>query len=311
MRPDYKKLSAFFVIALAIILSGANFEKDCSAEPPATCFPDTCKHCYCLGPENYGVNAPVRPKTCNGDFGITVSGLFWRANQDGMEYAIKNWTEASVSPTENANLNNLVQAKFLTPHFKWDFGFKAGLFYNTTCDGWDVGLLWTRYHVGTSDHVDVQKETTLSLLPLWSAFQFRNAGNAPILFATKIDTFWKLNLDLIDLDLGREFWTSKYLTFRPHVGLRYAHIDQSFEILHSGGSWHDNVNPDFNVNDTVKLGNSFKGIGLRSGLDTVWNLGCGFGLYGNLAISFVYGRFDVDHDEWIRKAVTPFSKTKL
>jgi len=34
----------------------------CAPSPPATCYPgDDCCSTYCLGPDNYGVNAPVRP----------------------------------------------------------------------------------------------------------------------------------------------------------------------------------------------------------------------------------------------------------
>ncbi|NGX59174.1 MAG: hypothetical protein KR126chlam3_00321 [Chlamydiae bacterium] len=64
-------------------------------------------------------------------------------------------------------------------------------------------------------------------------------------------------------------------------------------------------------NDEVDLDNDFKGVGLRAGFDTIWNFGCGWGLYGNLAASIVYGRFSLDHDEEIREASSPHNKIKI
>ena len=57
--------------------------------------------------------------------------------------------------------------------------------------------------------------------------------------------------------------------------------------------------------------NDFRGIGARGGFNTIWNIGKGFALTGNTAISIVYGRFKVKHDEWNRQAVTPFGKTRV
>ncbi|NGX36934.1 MAG: hypothetical protein K1000chlam2_00080 [Chlamydiae bacterium] len=85
MRLNLKKLSAFSGAAAVMILSGANSGQDCNPQPPATCYADDCNRCYCLGPENIIANAPVNPRTCNGDLTITVAGLYWKARQDGME----------------------------------------------------------------------------------------------------------------------------------------------------------------------------------------------------------------------------------
>ena len=310
MRPDLKTVSAFSIIALATILSGAKNKEDCPPSRPATCYADDCTHCYCLGPENKQVNAPVRPITCNGDFVITVAGFYWKAEQDGMAYAINNEITGTDALSGNAELSNLIDAQYKNPNFKWDFGFKAGFAYNSACDGWDIGILWTYFREGAKGHVEAEFDDNHALLPIWSQFQYPNAGQAPFLFATDIETFYRLHLNLIDIPLGREFWTSKRLSFRPHVGLRISFIDQKFEIEHKGGSWSD-PGLQIDVNDIVNLDNDYKGVGLRSGFDTVWHFGCGWGLYGNFALSVIYGKFTVDHDESLRDADSPFSKHKI
>jgi len=149
------------------------------------------------------------------------------------------------------------------------------------------------------------------LIALWSVYA---PIQGVITYASDIETNWRLKLNLVDVELGREFWASKYLTLRPHVGLRFAYLDQDFEINHRGGSWLANNGfspPQLAYNNQVDLSNKFKGIGLRAGLNTVWNFGCGWALYGDLAASIVYGRFSVDHDEFNRPAESPFEKSTV
>ncbi len=328
-----KSLLALSIMSAANVAVAARGSDNCAPEPPATCYPEDCNHCYCLGPENYGVNAPVRPITCNGDWVISTAGFYWNAHQDGMEYAIDNHVKNPNQEIDSLSafkviiiddmeeipddildsdsviqhLNNLIDGEYETPDFKWDFGFKIDLGYNSTCDGWDFGVVWTWYRGKANDHIEAEFDDNHTLLPLWSVF---SPSSGSIVYATDIETHWKFQLNLVDIELGRQYWTSKYLSFRPFIGLRIAYLEQNFEIQHKGGSWSAILDaPAFN--NEVDLDNDFKGVGIRTGFDTVWNFGCGWGLYGNLAASIVYGRFSLDHDEYNRKASSPHEKIKI
>jgi hypothetical protein len=115
---------------------------------------------------------------------------------------------------------------------------------------------------------------------------------------------WKLKMNLIDLELGRSYWVSRYLAVRPFIGLRYVSLKQHADINYNGGSWAA-ITTAFAqpaLNDEVDLQNDYRGVGLRAGLDTQWNFGCGWALYGDLAASIIYGRFRVDHEEVITPA---------
>ena len=315
MKKTMNSLIALSVLGLSSVASAArNNDDKCAPMPAATCCPDECSCCYCLGPNQ--VNPPVRPRTCDGDFAITVAGFYWIAHQDGMEYALENQVESPIADESIAEgialepLNNLINAEYKTPDFRWDFGFKLGLGYNSACDGWDFGVLWTWYQARATDHIEAESDDNRVLLPLWSAFA-SEVGS--VVFASDIETHWKAEINLIDLELGREFWTSKYVSLRPHIGLRIAFIEQDYDIEHKGGSWTELVNS-FNresFNNKVDLDNDFKGVGLRAGLDSVWNLGCGFGIYGNFAAAIVYGRFSFDHDEDNRRATVNHDKTTI
>jgi len=296
-------------------LSAATKTQNCEPTGPAPCNADDCCTTYCLGPDNYGVNAPTCPKTCNGDWNVTVAGFYWNAHQDGMEYAVDNHVtnpaNQNTPPTleDIQQLNNVIDATYETPNFQWDFGFKAGIGYCSTCDGWDFNAQWTWYRGKANDHVEAELDDNHTLIALWSGF---SPAQGSVLYATDIETHWKLELNLVDLELGRSFWTSKYLSIRPFIGLRVAYINQDWNIEHKGGSWAARATPDQDAfNNYVNIDNDYKGVGLRAGLDSDWNFGCGWSIYGNLAAAIVYGRFSIDHDEYNRRAITPHDKTTV
>jgi hypothetical protein len=291
----------------------------CTPEPAAPCYSlDTPPCDYCLGPENVAGNPAVRPYTCGGDFVLEVAGFYWNAHQDGLEFAIADSVEAPATTTGDPSvLNNLIRADYLNPKSKWELGFKLGVGYDSTRDGWDLMLLWTHYRGRAHKDTEIDLADNSSLLPLWSAFS-TSAGTATadnILYATDIQARWKLRLDLVDLELGREFWSSKYLTLRPHIGLRYARLKQSYDINHQGGAW--GLVPPVTgglqaaFNNTVDLDSKFRGIGVRAGLNSTWMFGRGFAFFGNAAISIVYGRFSIDAGEDNFLTTAPFSTTEV
>jgi len=267
----------------------------CEPTPPAACNEDSCCRTYCMGPDNYAVNAPVNPVTCNGDWVLNIQGFYWNAHQEGLDYAITNDVLADAWHTDAT----YVDAESKTPDFDWDFGFKFGIGYDTTCDGWDFGATWTWYKGKANDHIEAEQDDNDVIIALLS--------NHPTEFllslATDVKSHWELDLNLVDLELGRKFWSGKRLALRPFIGFRYASIEQDYDVEYKGGDFTP-------LNDKVKMDNDFTGFGIRAGLNSVWNLGCGWGIYGNLALSSVYGRFKVEIEEEARESQSPYDKTK-
>lgn len=295
--------NALFAFLLAAPLIGAQ-NTQCAPTHPAPCNEDACCRTYCLGPTNTGINAPVNPITCNGDWVVSVAGFYWNFHQDAMEFAIDN----GVTESDWQNHRRFIDAEYLFPKTSWDFGFKVGVGYNTTCDGWDLGAEWTRFKGNTHTHVNIQPDENRILLSLW-AYVGDSGGDDTFADVTDITAKWKVDLNLVDFSLGRAFWNSKRLSLHSFIGFRYASIKQNNSLLHKGGEFTENFTPD--VNNEVDIDNDFHGFGFRGGIDTVWNLGCGWGIYGDMALSGVYGRFSIDHDEQNRQAETPFTKIKV
>lgn len=265
---------------------------------------DSCCESHCLGPTNYGINAPTIPYTCDGDFEVTVAGLYWKAQESGLEYAISTKTPQDFADGQA----QLIDGQFYAPHFDWDFGFKIGLGYNSACDGWSFSGLWTRFETDSTTRVQAENEN-VTILTLWSDEAGANTANP--LFARDIKTDWHLKLNFFDLTIGRSYWNSPKVSLQPQFGLRLSYLNQDFHIFHIGGVVTDSPSPIPDLNNEVELNNDFHAAGPLGGVAGNWHLGCGFSLYGDFAFSLNWGRFDVDHTEFNREAFSPFSKTRI
>ncbi|MGE5195843.1 MAG: Lpg1974 family pore-forming outer membrane protein [Anaerolineae bacterium] len=244
---------------------------------------------------NREINPAVNPRLEQAhDWYLTGSVLFWNSRQDGLDFAI----ESDFFVAGGAQI--LDESETKEPKHKWEVGFRAGVGYVFDHDGWDAYLNWTHFRNRTSRDEDA--DTTNSsevLLALWSDTP-TTAGHT--LLAQEIETEWKLELDLIDLELGREFYTSKWLCIRPHMGVRGANIRQRYEIEYLGTSL-DTLQTTSNVSDEVRMKNYFDGIGVRGGLNSMWTVGSGWSIYGNFAMSILYGYFKTKVKEEIRPVI--------
>lgn len=223
------------------------------------------------------INPSGRPQVKDGaDLFFTGDWLIWQAHENGLSYAVKADNTTSF---DKSSVDDL--------HFDWDFGFRVGLGYNTAHDGWDLYANWTWFQ--NHAHGSVHVPSTERIYPVQAS-----AGDIASDTATKSHAHWRLALNMIDLEMGREFFVSKWMTLRPFVGVRNAWVRQKLHIdyehlLLSGVADSEEIDCRFN--------NNYWGIGLRPGLNTQWGLGHGFSFYGNTAFSLLYGFFSLDQDE--------------
>ena len=220
------------------------------------------------------INPSGRPAVKDGwGVFVTADALLWQPHENGLEYATK---------VEGANFSG-AESKEKSLDWDWDWGFRVGLGYNMEHDQWDLYLNWTWLH-GTADN-HVHADSGEVILPRWAS-----PGSVGAATATSAKSHWKLRLNVLDLELGREFYVSKWVTLRPHMGLRTAWIRQKYDVDYRGLT----VN---GVSRDVDMKNKYWGLGVRGGLNTDWGLGGGVSIYGNAAVSILYGFFSVDKDE--------------
>lgn len=241
------------------------------------------------GKESVGmVNPSSRFQVDNGwNIFLDTEFLWWIAKEDGLFYTQSGFTgvETSATPPDGAvNFNG--HLKKVKPQFRP--GFRIGLGGNMEYDEWDIYLFWTWFKSnarGTS-----RENNHGSLLTLWGHPKV-DAPNS-----TKGASFaqgkWGLHINLIDVELGRSFWTGRHLSLRPFFGIRGAWIDQHFGIRY-----------DYNTipltKGRIRAESDFEGVGVRAGLDMRFTLIGGWSFYGIASAAMLYGFYDCDfHAHW-------------
>lgn len=254
------------------------------------------------------------------------SPLFWRVSQEGLEYAISGsfnlvttngLLPGATNDVPTSYVLNLDDAKTHSLDFNWDWGFRVGLGYDTPYDGWDLFSGWTSFHNEVRDSLETNGDPSISNLattlgsgsgtyisPFWVAKLFSPPG-----LMNRASASWKLKLDLIDLELGRNFLVSNFLAIKPFIGLRNGWINQSFRLNFQSPNFSTSIISDPPSGTglgrliDLHLKNDFWGIGARGGVKTEWFLGKGFSLYGNAAFSFLSGSFRTSYELDDRKPV--------
>lgn len=224
--------------------------------------------------------------SCN-DWSFTAEALIFKACEDGLNFG----THTEVFT--DSNDQDFIDSRVKNIHPDWHVGFRLGIGYSLPCDCWGMELNWTHFqsHANSTfsspfNEQDVSVPGPLQFFTPAYGYTDLNTQAADAITSTK--SSWKLHLDLIDLELGRSICLSECLTIRPHIGVRAAWINQSFNIQNFADA------PSLSgVIQDVHLTNDYEGVGLRGGLDTQWNLGCGLSLYGEAAASVLYGNFNL------------------
>ncbi len=207
--------------------------------------------------------------------------IYWNAHENGLNYAVQN---------KGSSLN-LANAKVKNIHGDWNFGFRVGIGYKIPHDEWDLRLTWLRYSDHTRSKISAHSGTYVFAIMANPADVI--AGIATVSGA---QSRWRLQLNQLDLDLGKEFFVSKWLTLRPHFGVRCDWVKQRW----SG----EYKNSPAALEIDVKYRDKWWGIGLEGGIDTQWGLGCGFSLFGNLTAAILYGFHDLNFDQQTQIAST-------
>jgi hypothetical protein len=199
---------------------------------------------------------------------VTADYLYWLAQEGGTAYA----TEITLE--NKGKVRNL--------NFKWDSGFRVGLGYRMPHDHWEIYANWTHFITDA----DAQSTTlTNYLYPQWATNVQPTLDN-PV---TYLDARWDLHLNLVDGEIARVFFPTSCFSFRPHIGVRGAWIEQSYKTNLSGGITGSTLI----FADNIKITNDFRSVGFRAALDTEWTFLCHWSLFGNIGGSLLYGAFHI------------------
>ena len=202
------------------------------------------------------------PRVCMGaDVFVTADFILWTPRQEGLEFAMTG---------AQGNITN--QGDLIEPDFGLEPGFKVGLGLNLGHDGWDMFLeyTWLRSCVSESKRSN-------TMVNLWDT----------VLTPTRMRGSWDYDLNNFDLEIGRNFFVSQYLSIRPHYGFKGGWQSQDYVVRAELGNINRKMVQDFD----------YWGFGIRTGFDTAWHLNSSWSIFGNFALSALWSSFDIDRKD--------------
>ncbi|MBM3207061.1 MAG: hypothetical protein FJZ57_00415 [Chlamydiae bacterium] len=240
----------------------------------------------------------ARPQVNDGfDVFLTGDWIIWETNTSGLGFVIVQ--ESKEVPKITQRITN---GSVKNPQFSYSSGFNIGLGVNLSHDGWDAIVDWTCFKDHASREITVQNQTTSKKekVTLFTTFiSPMNNGTTNDVLATANSAYsdWNLHFNMLDLEMGREFYAGKWLKLRPFFGLRGGWIKQHYEVEY--GKVHYLYSEKETVFNTYEISNTnnFFGFGPRLGVNGSWGFGSGLSLYGNAGVALLYGFFHLNQQE--------------
>lgn len=222
--------------------------------------------------------------SCPRDFYVHVDGLLFQAKQDGMEFALEDSGTAGVP---SAPITHGKLGAFSNNNSDWGYnpGMRFGLGFYLEHDAWNVDFNWTWLNIAEYKHANASAGQTL-MIPLF----ILGSANAAAQMGGRTSAVWDTDYNTLDAQLGKPYYVSRYLTLNPHFGLRFAWIDQHFSVDYGGTTGVNGITATRTIHHAD---NDFWGVGSRAGIDTEWKVGKGWCLFGNIAASMLFGKFEV------------------
>jgi|GEM_PF-3062773 len=177
--------------------------------------------------------------------------------------------------------NTIKRGHVQDPELTWDWGFRTGIGVNTVVQNWNLIASYTKFH--TQSFASVSTPGGMEM-PTWQQLRSKKNGT----FIEKNTLAWRLHLNLADLEIGKNITSTRNLSFRPHAGLRAAWVYQTRKKPEADADQiSGNKQPLFRSNNCA-------GLGFRSGLDSLLSIGSGLSFFGDGALSFLAGYYNIN-----------------
>lgn len=270
------------------------------------CPPKPCIDCECYSPPTYDLE-------CAWGGYIAVDFLYWFAKETGLTYAIENQTVIGVRNTPAQGTLFLASpVKYFEMEESWDPGFRVGIGYTSECEGWDLRGTWTYFHTKEKSkttvdfplEIGVPFPANKSLSSPWTFVGFTlrpptSEISSDTQFFNRIEAEWKLDLNLLDLEVGRSYWLSRCISMRPYFGVRGGWTKTDFFTQPSNSVSEEGsiFTTSLDSLDHLKFNNRFWGWGFVGGMQPRWHFGCGFSLFGTLDAALLWGKYTIKRKE--------------
>lgn len=225
-----------------------------------------------------------------------VEFLYWYATTTNLAYATK-YIVFNQGNSVNPAARFVTPEKIYEPSWRWDRGVRAGIGVITNHDGWDVYSDWTWYYNSSLDSIKVPRYPVSDLTSLLNPLGTEALASPWVTDGTNtnfdsIHTRWSIQLNQVDLELGRKFFISPKLVMRPFGGVRGNWSRMFFKVR---GNFHGLGLGDQSgiLVENARRTQSFWGVGLLGGLETQWHLTRNWCVFIDWAVALLYGPFDI------------------
>ncbi len=269
----------------------------------------------------------ANPKTDDSSWNpfITADYIYWKAYEEGLQYAYNGVAVAPViagaGTTGGVNPGSAEQGKVFRPKFEWESGFKLGFGNKFSHDGWDVYAQYTWLRSDADDDEDDEGdccvvEQVIAKSNLWLA-TIRTAEDVVM---GEEGSRWNLNsFNVLDLELGRNYYISKYLTLRPFGGMKFSWQHQKYKVKYSDIIWvgdqdgqPSSTNTISNPSDVeVQFKQREFGVGLRAGMNTQWYFCKWLGAYADFALTGLWNHFKERREVEVKTATAEFDSENI
>jgi len=214
---------------------------------------------------------------------MTGSYLYWTGRETGLEFVVSGVENNQIEPTKRGEVFH--------PDFRYYSGFKFGLGVSLAHDDWDLYGQVTWIQPKASQTVVDRDPATTDLRRTWFVGGDINTPFIPFHAKSR----WKLQFQVVELELGRNSFISKYLSFRPHIGLKGTWQQQDYLVFYEA----------INVvglrrKERMHITQDSFGVGIRTGFDGAWHFNKYFSFIGNIAFSGLWSYFDTERTDRIK-----------
>ena len=207
------------------------------------------------------ITPPVAPRVQHGlDLVVDADFTWWKSQLAGMGFA---------------DINGKIRA----PESNFEPGFKLGIGLDLGFDGWDAygEYTWVSQPLQTNSF-KTSDDTSYSTFILPD-----HSGDLSVMPVTSAKSEREFQFNIIDAEMGRNFFISKRLTLRPHFGIKACRMFEKTNISEKGTTLVKETSLNFKQ--------TLSGLGVRAGINTVWHMTRTFGFYGDVALSTLWSAF--------------------
>lgn len=252
------------------------------------------------------------PRVNNGaDFFLTADFLFWTARQENTSFALNGDIKGTFKIDEKTGgpTGDIKEIRHSFQDIKYKFkpGFRIGVGAHLPHDGWDLSATYTWFEDKQSGHVKDVDYTKFQWL-------LSNIFSLNVVPAGEAKGEWDIRFNNVDVELGRNYFLSPYLTMRPHMGLRASWQEQEYTtstlksdqvtefLTKEADGIPGGVVLPFLAFDEYKIHSKQTGwnVGTRIGLNSAWHFTKEWSLFGDFALSTLWSSFKTTRSDSVK-----------